>query len=446
MSHSAPRIKKITRTMLRVPYTPRTEPWNRLLVRNWQIVEVCRVETESGVVGWGETLPHYGWGRVSDEAVARGTGAPLGSLLGDDSLGPGLQMALYDALGKTLGVPAHALFGLPKVRDWAPLAWWNTKMPPEVLAEEAKNAVAAGYTDHKIKARPWFDIYAQVEAISAVTPSHYKLDMDFNDMLGTVGTATRVLQKLDTYEKVNFYEGPLPQRDVAAYRELRSKTSRPLAIHFGVPSFPQVIHSQMCDGFVLNQGVGATLAQGQLAATFEMPFFLQLVGLGLTTALMAHLAAVLTHARWPAVTCLNNYSADLLIEPLTIKHGHVQVPDAPGLGVAFDEAALEKYRLEPPHWIAFPRHILTVIWEGGRKIHFPYMEKPKTPDYAGPAFSHLQFEQASASLRGRGVWEDFMRGNLPLYEPGVTLTVWDDDGSKDWAALYQKCLEAPVWD
>ena len=65
---------------------------------------------------WGETLPHYTWGTVSDAAVARVQGGNPADFLGDDSLGCGLQMALYDVVGKALGVPAYRLFNLPKVR------------------------------------------------------------------------------------------------------------------------------------------------------------------------------------------------------------------------------------------------------------------------------------------------------------------------------------------
>jgi hypothetical protein len=52
------------------------------------------------------------------------------------------------------------------VRDWCPISWWNIDFPPEALAEEAKDALAAGYTSFKTKARPWWDVFAQVEAMA----------------------------------------------------------------------------------------------------------------------------------------------------------------------------------------------------------------------------------------------------------------------------------------
>jgi L-alanine-DL-glutamate epimerase-like enolase superfamily enzyme len=196
MLKTTPRVTHIERWTLDVPFRERVAPWNALLISQHRVVEVVRVRTDDpDVVGWGETLPHYTWGRVSEAAVLRATGRPLAELTGDDALGCGLQMAVYDALGKALGVPVWRLLNRPRVRDECSLAWWSTKMPPEALAEEAKEALAGGYVAHKIKARPWFDVYAQIEAVSAVTPPHYHIEPDFNDMLLDAGTAAPVLRR-----------------------------------------------------------------------------------------------------------------------------------------------------------------------------------------------------------------------------------------------------------
>ena len=415
-----------------------------LLVRQYRVVEVLRLETDAAdIVGWGETLPHYTWGDVSEDAIQRVLGKPLAELVGDDSLGAGLQMAIYDAAGKAFGVPVWRLFHLPKVRDYAPIAWWNTKMPPEILAQEAQEAAASGYIAHKIKLRPWFDIYEQIKAITEATPPHYAIEPDFNDMLLTGAQAGRVLHELDKFEKIALYEGPIPQRDIAGYQHLRTKTNRPIAIHFGLPPFRTAVEARMCDGFVLNEGVVATLKQGQLCEVFEMPFFLQLTGAGLTTALMTHLAAVLPFARWPAITGLNNYADDLLAEPLRISAGQIRVSDAPGLGVDFEESALTKYAMTPPYSVPPPRHIITIRWQDGRKIHYPYLHRPGRDD--GPAFSHLRHGSGVACGNSApGAWEDALMGNLPFFERGVTLNVWDDDSSPEWNDLHRRVSILPV--
>lgn len=416
-----PRIVDVERIVVQVPFTPRCEEWNAREVWQWKISEVLRVVTDTpGLVGYGETILHYTWGRVSDEAIARVKGGNPADFLGDDSLGAGLQMAMYDLVGKALGVPIHRLFNLPQVRAWCPISWWNIDFPPEALAEEAADALAQGYTSLKTKARPWWDVYAQVEAMAKVTPNYFKIDLDWNMMLLNAGNAAPVLAELDREERVALYESPILQRDVEGHRQLRQKTTRPLALHFNDPPFPVVVRDEVCDGFVVAGGVASILRQGTLAAAFEKPFFLQMVGTGLTTAMSLHLGAVLPYAQWPAVNCLNNYADDLIVSPLTITGGYARVPESPGLGIEIDEAALESYRMEPPYEIPRPRLLLSVVWQGGRVVHYSTM-RPQC-------------------------WTDCLAGNVPAQERGVTMEVTPDDGSKEWADLYARASVAPVRD
>jgi L-alanine-DL-glutamate epimerase-like enolase superfamily enzyme len=432
-------IAKIERFYLDIPFRGAVHPWCMLLVRNWRVREVVKVTTDSGVIGWGESLPHYTWQAVTDLSVAAAIGKPLIELWHSDEIGAGLQMAVGDALGKCLGVPMWQLFGLPKLRERAMIGWWCTKMPPEVLASEAKTAVASGYTAIKIKTRPWFDVYESIRQIDLATPENFHIDADFNDMLLTANQAVSVLRELDNYEKIALYEGPIPQRDVDGYRLLRSKVERPIAAHFGTPDFRLALDS--VDGFVVDSGIRETLRRGRLAEAFEKPFFLQMLGGGLMTAQMAHLSAVLAFARWPAITCRNLWTDDLVTTPMPVLNGTIAVPDAPGLGVEFDESALEKYTLRPPYAIALPPQILTIRWANGVKAHYPFMERPRV---SAPHFSHARMDAGDSSATG--VWEDALRGNLPYFPRGVNLTVRDDDGSKDFADLRARCLIQPVWE
>jgi hypothetical protein len=176
----------------------------------------------------------------------------------------------------------------------------------------------------------------------------------------------------------------------------------------------------VCDGFVVSGGVASVLRQAALAAAFEKPFWLQLVGTGLTTALSAHLGAALPFAQWPSVNCLNNYADDLLVEPLTIRGGYLKVPDQPGLGVTIDEQALARYRMAPPYEHPRPRLLMSVVWPDGRVVHYTRM-RPQC-------------------------WDDFWAGNQPVQERGVTMEVHPDDGSPAWAELYARAQHSPVWD
>ncbi len=413
-------IKDVERITVHVPFTPRCEIWCAREQYQWDISEIIRVTTDvADLVGYGETMPHYTWGRVTDDAIKRVKGANAADFLGDDSLGAGLQMAIYDLVGKAHEVPVYRLFNLPRVREWCPISWWNVDMPPEAFAAEAQEAVKRGYTAHKIKGRPWWDIRAQVEAIAAATPDYYHLDIDWNQMLVNASSATPVLQGLDQYPIVSLYESPIPQQDVEGNRQLRGKITRPIAQHFGNPPFPTVVRDEVCDGFVIGGGISSVLKQGIQAAAFEKPFFLQIVGTGITTALSLHLGAVLSHAQWPAVNCMNIYQHDLLKTPLHIQGGYAQTPSAPGLGIEIDTDALKRYRMDPPYEHPPLRLLLALVWPDGRKRYYANINQ---------------------------CWTDARNGNMPIHETGARLEYVNDDGSSDWKELQQRAAqEGPVF-
>jgi len=414
------KITDVERITVHVPFTPRSHIWCAREQYQWGISEVVRVTTDvPDLVGYGETMPHYTWGRVSDEAIARVKGRTPAEFLGDESLGAGLQMAIYDLVGKANGVPVYKLFNLPRVREWCPISWWNVDMSPADFAAEASEAVSKGYTSHKIKARPWWDIYAQVEAISKATPEHYHLDMDWNQMLANASNAIPVLQRLDQMPRVSLYESPIFHHDVEGNRQLRSKISLPIAHHFGNLLFPTVIRDEVCDGFVIGGGIKSVLQQGLLAAGFDKPFFLQIVGTGITTALSLHLGAVLSHAQWPAVNCMNIYSDDLLATPITIKGGYAKTPDAPGLGIEIDESALVRFKMEPPYEHPPLRLLLAVRWPNGRTRYYGNIMQ---------------------------CWTDAHNGNMPIHEHGARLEYVQNDGSSDWDELQARAQrEGPIF-
>ena len=78
-------IRDVERIVVDVPFTPRCQEWNAREVWQWRISEIIRVTTDvPGLVGYGETLPHYTWGRVSDAAIERVRGQNPAAWLGDD--------------------------------------------------------------------------------------------------------------------------------------------------------------------------------------------------------------------------------------------------------------------------------------------------------------------------------------------------------------------------
>lgn len=417
------RITAVERLLVDVPFFDIPERNMARDVAGWHISEVCRVETDAGLVGYGETLPNYTWGRVTDAAVERVRGRAPAECMWDDSLGAGLQMALFDLAGQEAGVPAYRLLG-QKVRDWCPLSWWSIDMAPEDMAAEAKRAVELGYTAHKQKARPWWDVVEQVRLTSAVIGPDFSLDLDFNGHLVNAANAVSLLKALDSFPNVQIYESPIPQSDVPGNKRIRSQTRCAIAMHYGQPPIMTAIAEQVCDGFVVSGGASAVRRQAAVAREANMPFWLQLVGTGLTTTFALHQGAVCSHAQWPAVTCVNMYRRQLITQPIVVKGGYVRVPEAPGLGVEVDEEALRALRTD-------------------RSVH---QERPAVYGIRRPNgdITYFAGERLPGPGLARGYWEDNAMGNLPVYEQGARLETLHDDGSADWQELSRRVQEAPV--
>jgi L-alanine-DL-glutamate epimerase-like enolase superfamily enzyme len=277
-----------------------------------------------------------------------------------------------------------------------------------------------GYTSYKMKARPWIDVYEQVKQVSAMIDPNFKLDLDFNGMLVNAATAVPILKELDTYPNVAIYETPIPQGDVEGNKRIRFQTRCAIAMHYGNPPIMTALREQVCDGFVVGGGATRVLREAALAAQANMPFWLQLVGTGITSTFALHLGAVCSHAQWPAVTCVNMYRHQLITEPVRVHGGYARVPEAPGLGVELDEAALERYRTHTAQK-ELPRAVYAVVRPSGERTYY-------AGEYGGKI----------------GYWEDFLAGNQPLFERGVRLEQLDDDGSREWADLAARVQVAPV--
>lgn len=412
------KVQKIDRIWVDVPYRPVPKQNMIRELPHWTIFELCKVTLQNGVVGVGETMKFYTWGDTTDQAVQRAKGKQATEIMWDDSLGAGLQMALFDAVGKSLEIPIYQLLG-HKLRDEAMISWWSIDMSPADWLSECKEALRQGYTSYKFKARPWFDLDEQLKVVTAQVPDHFEIDLDFNTMANDSAHAVRVLREMEKYKHVKIYESPIPQGDVAGNKYLRSQTCIPIAMHVGNPPLMTALTEDVCDGFVVSGGVSQVLRESHIIAQANKVFWLQLVGTGLTATMAMHLAAVCSHARWPAINCHNLYEHILLTEPIKVHNGLAKIPDGPGLGVEIDWEAVERYRTNPiPKPYPYPNLLIELTWPSGA-----------VDDYA----------------HGLQYWDDFINGRKPVFSPGVNMKIVPDDGSDRWRQRYEAALKKPSW-
>jgi L-alanine-DL-glutamate epimerase-like enolase superfamily enzyme len=411
-------VKNVERIWVDVPFRPVPKRNMVREVPHWTIFELCKVTLACGVTGVGETMQFYTWGNTTDEAVARSLGRTATEVMWDDTLGAGLQMALFDAVGKAIEVPVWHLLG-QKVRDDAPISWWSIDLPAEDWLEECKAALAAGYTSYKFKARPWFDLDEQMRTVTAHVPPWFDIDLDFNTMLCDSAHAVRVLREMEKYPHIKIYESPIPQGDVAGNKYLRTQTCVPIAMHTGNPPLTTALQEDVCDGFVVCCGVSQALHEAHVIAQANKVFWLQLVGTGLTATLALHLAAVSSHARWPAVNCHNLYEHTLLKEPIKVVNGLAKIPTAPGLGIELDWDAVERFRIAPkPKPYPAPDLLMRLKWPSGAEDYYAH---------------------------GLQYWDDFINARRPVFMPGARLDIVPNDGTPAWRKLYEETLKKPWW-
>lgn len=401
-------IESIERTRINIPFHPRCRDVKEIRVPGFSIVDLYRVRSTSGVEGIGENLPLYGSPVSSESVYPRIIGKNVFDLLSDDSVGTGIQMALFDLAGKMTDLPCHRLLG-QKHRDACPVSWWVQDMEPEGWAREARTAESLGFTSLKTKARPWFDIDRQMSAVCASVSPHFKFDVDFNGLLLGIDQAAPLLRALEgKHSNLAIVESPIPQHDIEGNALLRRKIATPIAMHFGTPPPLMAINEGVCDGFVIGGGATHVKHQAAVAELANLPFWLQLVGTGLTTIWSVHLGAVLKMARWPYIPCINVYEHPLITE-FIIEGGHVPIPEEPGIGVAIDEDAVERYRVAPDFEKPETRQIHTIQWPDGRTAVYP-----------------------DGSYRG-----EFLEGKLTGFLPGITLDRRLDDGSDAFDEEYR---------
>ncbi len=415
------RIAKIDRVTVKVPF--RAAPARNMAreLPHWKYAEIFTVELQSGHRGHGETLLYYTWGVSSDEDVQRAQGKNAAEIMWDDSLGAGLQMACFDAVAKACDVPVHRLLGR-QVHDRTPLSWWNIDTYPEDMASECKEAFRQGYMAYKTKGRPWFDIYDQMDLAVKGVPPEFKIDMDFNDTLLTAERGMQIIKDLAEYPQTDIYESPIPQGDIPGNKMIRKATRVKIAMHYGNPAPKIAISEGVCDGFVCGGGASRLIEQANVARMADMPFWLQLVGTGITAAFSLHFGAVTSHSTWPAVNCHQLYKHSLLKDPITLTRGFAPIPTKPGLGHEIDWGLVEQFRVDKPTERPDPPRLVEVSWPDGRRMYFNH--KRGVNFVLSPCMK--------------------VDTKMPYYVRGVKTKLLSDDGSAQWRSLYEKSLTEPL--
>ena len=305
---------------------------------------VVRVRTDTSVTGYGSEEDDAS--PIPEETIARVVGRSPFDFINSD-LRMSLGMALYDAMGRHLGVPVYKLMG-QKVRDAVPAAAWTRPCPPDVFREEVRRAVSEGYRVFKMHSSPLYDVIEQTRAAEEVAPPGFRLHWDLN-RTRTLGVVLPIVEELQQHSIVGFIEDPLPWDDLDGWRSLRSRTSIPLVMHVPPLAVAQGSVLAAADLHMIGgHGIGRAMRQGYAYAAANKQVIVQQTGNTLMKALTLHQAAVLPTATAHTVNADDQYAEDITTARIPVVEGSSRVPEAPGIGVEVDEEALQRAARRDP--------------------------------------------------------------------------------------------------
>ncbi|MCE7080402.1 galactonate dehydratase [Streptomyces sp. ST2-7A] len=350
---------------------------------------LCRIETDEGVVGWGEPVVE---GRA---ATVRTAVRELSELLvGRDPLrvedhwqvmtkggfyrgGPilssavaGLDQALWDILGKTLGAPVHVLLGGP-VRDRVRAYGWVGGDDPAEIADALTARVEAGFTAVKMNAGGRMDRLVTVAELDRVVRRAETArevmgpDRDFAiDFHGRVGAAdARRLLPLLAPTAPLFVEEPVLPEHTPLLAGLVSCSPVPLATGERLYSRAEVLPALRAGIAVLQPdpshagGISEVRRIASLAETFDVPIapHCPLGPVALAASLQLAFATPNFLIQEESIGIHYHSGAELLDyvvdrEVFRLREGHFDRPTAPGLGIEVDEVAVRAADDSAPEW------------------------------------------------------------------------------------------------
>ncbi|MFI6643326.1 enolase C-terminal domain-like protein [Streptomyces sp. NPDC050504] len=271
------------------------------------------------------------------------------------------EVACLDALGKSLGLPVHALLG-GKVRDrveysaylfyrWAEHpagggsdGWPQALNPAGIVAQARRLAREHGFTSFKLKGGVFAadEEVAAIRALADAFPGR-PLRLDPNGAWD-VETSVRVAHELAGV--LEYLEDPTT--GTPAMAEVAARTDVPLATNMCVTTLAEVpeAFTRGAVRIVLSDhhywgGLGRTRDLAAICGAFGVGLSMHSnTHLGISLAAMTHAAAVVPHLDHACDTHYPWQTEDVITARHVFDGGGLVVPDAPGLGVELDRDAL----------------------------------------------------------------------------------------------------------
>ncbi|MDF0597733.1 mandelate racemase/muconate lactonizing enzyme family protein [Psychromarinibacter halotolerans] len=359
-------IVKVDHWMVRVPFRETINWGSGARIGSTRLI--CRIETRSGAIGWGETLclidtvPAVFANVVARLAIGRSVAEA--EAFYRHVLGAGyyhhkraavmamaaLEMAMWDALGHIAGLPCHALWG-GRFRDTVPAAAYTFTRDPDALTDRLRDFRDRGFGTFKVKIG--FDVDSDIALATAARAAigDAPLRLDVNGAW-TPGTARRQLAKLAPLDPF-YVEQPLELDDIAGHRALRQCQTVPIALDesaYTLEDTGNIVHAEAADVILLDPhqagGLWPVIKAAGIAEAHGIPVTLHSgAELAISQAAYVHLGASIPNLSLAIDTERDYLAADIAPDTPPLTRGAYEVPTAPGLGVTPSLDMIEEFRV-----------------------------------------------------------------------------------------------------
>jgi len=371
------RITAIDKIPVRVPIRPQFQIQGSLGSHLESPFLILKVQTDEGLTGLGEVSSTPVWSGEDSITAAYVISSFLEPvLIGEDPRDierltlkmrravaghpftkSGVEIALWDILGKSAGLPVYRLLG-GAVRQRIPIKMSVSGTTPGRAAELAAWAASQGLTALKVKVgiEPEADV-ERVRAVREAVGPEFRVGIDANGGWSP-RLAIQTIRRLVEESNIYFAEQPVPALDVQWMADVRRSVAVPVMADescYTLQDAMALARAGAADvlSFYVGKGGGIGPAR-KIASVAESAGLTCTIGsnleLGVASAAMAHIAMATQAVGAEEFPCdilgPVAYEHTLLKgQPFDFRDGSVTAPDAPGLGVEIEEKMLARYRV-----------------------------------------------------------------------------------------------------
>ncbi|HIS41574.1 MAG TPA: mandelate racemase/muconate lactonizing enzyme family protein [Candidatus Limiplasma pullicola] len=320
-----------------------------------------KVTTDDGIIGWGEMnmiLTLKLTNALLDEVIRPAVigqdpfdinriKTRVDSLYNPDinmlHFISGVEMALWDIMGKATKKPVHVLLG-GAVRSCAPIAYAMGMMDDGQLAEKMAQLREEGYAT--IKTKGGNDVLEDIHRthmLRTLAGDEMDIRVDMNQGYDMTQAVAYVGAVEDC--RLQYVEQPLRCNDLMDYAVLRQRCRVPVAINEDcyIPGgLFNAIRNCAVDAAVVDMesigGISELVKLAHIAQAANLPLAHHCAwDMGIKTAAIVQTVCALEALKLPIDSTYHAHAEDPLAKPIVTRNGAYVLPEGPGLGIEVDE-------------------------------------------------------------------------------------------------------------